>query len=84
MRLVVVAATPDRAGRVDDVFAWKSPGASQIGFAGLAAANLLAFFKQGRAGGAMNRAIYSAAAEQAAIGGIDDGIRVEFGDIAEE
>ena len=81
---VMVAATPDRARRVDDVFAWKSPGTSQIGFTRLAAADFDAFFKQGRAGGAMNRAVHTAAAKQRAIRGVDDCIRVELGDVAED
>jgi hypothetical protein len=31
----------------------------------------------------MNRTIYSAASEQAAVGGVDNGVCIELGDIAE-
>ena len=55
-----------------------------LGFAGLAAMQRAAFGQQFGPCGAMDRAVDAAAAEQAFIRGIDDGVGIERGDVADE
>ena len=52
--------------------------------AGLAATKRAAFREKLRAGRAMDRAIDAAAAEQGAIGGVDDCIHAQRGDIGDD
>src|SRR6266446_4805735 len=55
-----------------------------LGLAGLAAAELAAFFEKPRPSRAMDRAVDTAAPEERAIGGIDDGVNIELGDVADD
>ncbi len=57
--------------------------AGDLGLAGIAAAERLAFAQQFRPRRAMDGAVHAAAAEQRAVGGIDDGIDLERGDVAD-
>ena len=56
--------------------------ARDLGVAGLAAMQRPAFRKQLRPRRAMDGAIDATAAEQRRIGGVDDGVDIEFGDVA--
>lgn len=53
----------------------------ELGVARCAAAQLAAFGKQLRPGGAMDCAIHAAAAEQGRIGRVDDGVNVQRRDV---
>ena len=53
-------------------------------FAGRAAAELAAFVQKSGAGGAVYGAIDAAAAQEAAVGGIDDGVHGKGGDVGLE
>ena len=59
---------------MDDMLRRQPIAARDLGRAGLAAAEGAAFGEQFRPGRAMDRAVDAAAAEQAAVGGIDDGV----------
>lgn len=84
----VMAAVPDRAYGVDDIFGGQVAAGGDDGFAGGAAAlfgaDRAAFFQDRGAAGTMDGAVYAAAAEQGAIGGIDDGIDFHFCNVALE
>ncbi len=56
------------------IFRRQPKAGRDLGAAGGAAAELFAFREQLRSGGAMDRAVDTAAAEQTPVGGIDDGI----------
>ncbi len=81
--LVRPAAMPHRTDRVDDVLGLEPVAARDLGRAGLAAAERLAFLEQFRPGGAMDGAVDAAAAQQRAVGGVDDGADLERGDVGD-
>jgi hypothetical protein len=72
----------DRPGR-------EPPGGGHHGFAGgkpvrkPGAAKLLAFAQDLRAAGPVDRSIHAAAAEQAGIGRVNDGVNLQLRDIAD-
>ena len=76
------SAAPDRADGVNDEPRWQTISASQFRLAGLTTAQRSAFGEQFGAGGAMNRAIHSAAAEKRRICGVHNGIDFELRDVA--
>ncbi len=57
--------------------------AGDLGAAGRAAAERAAFVQQVGSGGAMDGAVDAAAAEQRAVGGVDDGVDVKRGDVGD-
>ncbi len=67
---------------MDDVLRGEFVAARELGFARGAAAESAAFREKFGAGRPMDRAIHSPAAEEAVVGGVDDGIHVESGDVA--
>ena len=67
---------------MDDVPRGQAVALGDLGVAGLAAVQRAALFQKLRAGRAMDRAIDAAAAQQAFVGGVDDRIDVEPGDVA--
>src|ERR1700733_12727286 len=77
-------AMPNRTDRVDHIFGRQPKTRRQLGFAGWAALELAAGLQKLRSGGAMDSAVNSAAAQKRAIGGIDDGVQCQAGDIADE
>src|SRR6188472_1569537 len=81
--LALVAAAPDRPHRVDDVSGLEAIAAGDLGGAGLAAAQRPALGQKLAARRAMNGAVNAAAAEQRPVGGVDDGIDVERGDVGD-
>ena len=83
VRLAVLATVPDRPHSVDDVAGGQAVAVRDHRLAGGAAADGAACLKQLRPGGAMNRPIDSAAAEQALIGSVDDGVHRQLGDVAD-
>ena len=84
--LALVAAVPDWPHGVNDVAGRQPPGGGDDGLAGFAAAlpgpNGAARFQNGRAAGAVNGPINPAAAEQAGVGGVNDGRYWLAGDVA--
>jgi hypothetical protein len=77
------AAVPHRADRVDDVLCLQLMAVGDLGAAGGAAAERATFLQQSRPGGAMDGAVHAAAAEQRAVGGVDDRVNVERGDVGD-
>jgi hypothetical protein len=68
--------------RLEPVAAGGANLADRAAHAGLQLRQGKAFFEQLRAGGAVDRAVDAAAAEQGFVGGVDDGVHVQFGDVA--
>ena len=75
--LTLVAAAPDRTDRMNDVPGLEAIAAGDLGGTGVAAAQRLALGQQLGSGGAMDRAVDAAAAEQRRVRGVDDGVDVE-------
>ena len=75
-------AAPDRPDRVDDKSGGQTIAARNFRFTGSTTSQCPAFREQFRAGSAVNRAIDSAAAQQASIRGIHNGIDLELRDVA--
>ena len=80
--LAALAAAPDGAHGVDHVARRQTEARRDLGLSRLAAAELGARRAELRSGGAVDGAVDAAAAEQALIGGVDDGVDVERGDVA--
>ena len=79
--LAVAAAMPDRTHGMDDMPRWQPVSLGDLGVAGGAAAEGAALREQFRPGGAVDRAVDPAAAEQRLVRGVDDGINAERGDV---
>jgi len=73
-RLILTAAAPDRADRVNNVFCRQVEAGGDFCIAGVSAAESPADLQQIRAGSAVNRPVNSATAEQAAVRSIYDSI----------
>ena len=71
----------DRPHRVDDVFGFQAISFGDFGLPSLAAIQCPALCQQLRAGRTVNGAVYSAAAQQALVGRIDDTLYIQLGDI---
>ena|SRR6266849_3062918 len=80
-RFATVAATPYRTDRMDHMPGRQPIAAGDARLAGRTAADLAAFLQQLGPGGAVDRAIDAAAAEESGVGGVDDGVDIELGDI---
>src|SRR5438067_2380068 len=83
VRFACIAAAPYRTDRMNDMPGRQPIAAGQPCLSRRAATDPAAFGEEFRAGGAVNRAIDPAAAKQRRIGGIDDRIDRQPGDIAE-
>src|SRR5262245_12114533 len=75
--LALVAAAPDRADRVNDVFRFEAIAPGNLGGAGVTAAERLTLSEKFRPRGAMDSAVDAAATEQCSICRIDDGVDIE-------
>ncbi len=75
---------PDRANRVNDIARRQIVTARHFRLTGRASAEPTAFVQETRTGGAMNRAIDAATAEQRRVGGIDDRINPYRRDVCPE
>ena len=67
---------------MDHIAAGERESGGNFGLSRFAAVQLAAGGKQLRSGGTVNGAIYAAAAQQRAVGGVDNGIHVGKSDIA--
>ena len=81
MRFAVTAAAPYRSHGVNDIARGQSITLGQFGLTGGATAQAPAFLQQSAPRGAMDGAVHAAAAQQRIIGGIDDGIHSQLGDV---
>jgi hypothetical protein len=79
--LTVATAMPYRPDGMNDMPGRKPVTFGDFGIAGGAAAEAAAFGQKLRSGGAMDGAIDAAAAEQRFIGGVDDGVNAQGGDV---
>lgn len=82
--LAMAATVPDRADGVDHMPRRQPVAAGDPGIPGVAAAERAAFGEQFGAGRAMDSTVDAAAAEQGRIGGIDDRIDGERGDVGDD
>ena len=78
------AVMPDRADRVDHVTAREAVSEGEFGVAGRTAAQGAAFGQKLRAGGPVDRAVHAATAQKRLIGGVDNGIQAERGDVGDD
>ena len=78
LRLAVIAAVPDGADGVDDVFAGKRIRAGELCLTGLAAAEPQALREQPRPRRTVDAAVHPAAARQRRLRRIDNGIHRHF------
>ena len=72
--LALVSAVPDRANDMNHMPCRQPISFGDFGAAGLAATERAAFGQELRPGGAMDRTIDAAAAEQRTVRGVDDGV----------
>ena len=79
--LAVSPSVPDRPGRVDHIFGGEIIALCDFGLARAAAAERAALVQKTRPRGAVDRAVHTAAAQQRAVGGVDDRIGPLAGDI---
>ena len=82
--LVLVAAIPHRADCVDHIPRLQPIAARDLRIARVAAAEGCAFLPQLRSRRAVDCAVDTAAAKQALIGGVDDRVHVERGDVGDD
>ena len=80
----LAAAMPDRADGMNHMPRRQTIASGDFGVAGLAAVERAAFGKKLRPGGAMDRAVDAAAAEQRRIGGVDDGVNAQGRDVGDD
>ena len=80
--LPVAAAVPDGAGGVDDEAGGQAVAPGDLRLAGAAAVQRAAFRQQLRPCGPMDGAVHSAPAQKTGVGGVDDGVRGLFGNVA--
>ncbi len=79
--LTVEAAVPHRPDGVDDEACGQPVTAGQLRVTGVAAAECSALGQEIGPRGAVDGAVDSASAEQRPVGGIDDGVDLELGDV---
>src|ERR1035437_2009646 len=79
--LALGAALPYRSDGVNDVFGREAVAARDLGAPGGAAPQRAALGEQFRSGGAVDRAVHAAAAQERVVGGVDDGIYRQSGDV---
>src|SRR5512133_410049 len=77
----MLAVFPDRTDCVDDMPGGQIIAPGELGVAGFAAAQSGAFLQQPRPGGPVNGAVDATATQQGVVGGIDDGIHCQGGDV---
>ena len=82
LRLAVLPVAPAGAGRVDDVARRQAVAAGDLRLAGSAAVEAAALVEQAGTGGHVDGPVHPAAAEQRAVGGVDDGVDVRLCDVA--
>jgi hypothetical protein len=83
-RFLAATFVVDRPDRVDHPLGCQSAGCRRLRVAGGAAAEFIALGHDGRPARAMDRPIDPAAAGQPVVGGVDDGIDLLDGDVADQ
>ena len=79
--LPVAAAPPDGAHGVDDELRRQAVAFRDLGLSGFAAVQGAALGQQLRPGGPVDGPVHTSAAQQALVGGVDDGVHLHGGDI---
>lgn len=82
--LSAISTVPHWADGVNDMGGGETIALGEFCLAGLAAAKQAAFVEKFRSGSAVNRSVNAATAEQGAVGGVDDGIDGQGGDVGFE
>src|SRR5262249_32056691 len=82
LRLIGCPASPDRPDGVNYMPGSQIISSGHLGLAGFASAQQSAFLQKFGSRGPMNRSVHASAAEQRAVGRVDDGVNVELGDVA--
>ena len=82
LRLALFATMPDRSHGVDDMFCRKITAGGDFRIAGFAAVEFAAFFEDRGPACAVDGPVDAPAAEEALVGGVDDGVDALPGDIA--
>src|SRR5437762_528154 len=82
LRLAAITAAPHRTDRMNHPLRRQPITARHPRLAGRTSADRSAFGEQVRTSRAVNRAVDSAAAEERGVGGVDDGVEGELGDVA--
>ena len=82
--LATAAAMPDRPDGMDHVPRRQPIAPGDLGVAGRAAIERAALGEQFGPGGAMDRAVNAAPAEQRRIGGVDDGVNAQRRDVGND
>jgi hypothetical protein len=80
----LAAAVPDRTDSMNHMPRRQPITSGDLGVAGAAAVERPAFRQQLRSGRAMNGAIHPATAKQRAVGGVDNGIDAQAGDVGDD
>ena len=78
----LVAAVPDRADGVEDELGGETEAEGRFGVAGVASVELAAGFQELWTGGAVDCSVDASASAQGVIGGVDDGVDGEAGDVS--
>jgi len=81
VRLVVAAAAPDWTDGVDDDFGGQAKGGRNFGGAGLASAEIATRLYHFRTRRAQYRARHAARSDERRVGGVDDRVNIEAGDV---
>ena len=72
----MAAALPDRARSVQDIFGWEVVSRRDFGLPGFTSPQGSAFLQKPGACGRMDGTVYTAAAQERGIGGVDDGLGI--------
>ena len=79
----LMASVPDWADGVKDELGRETEAEGGFGVSGVAAVELAAGLEEVRAGGAVDGSVNSSASEEGVIGGVDDSVDGEAGDVSE-
>ena len=82
VRLPPSPPVPHGAHRMDDVFGWKAVALRRLGLAGGTAVEGAALGQQFRAGRPVDGPVHPAAPQQGCVGGVDDGVNLQRGDVS--
>jgi hypothetical protein len=77
----MLTITPDRPDGMEYISARQTIALRNLGVTGFAAAQPGAFLQQTRSGGPVDGAVHPASTQQRVVGGIDNGINRQCGDI---
>ena len=82
--LTLSAAVPDRPDSVDHMAGRQSVALGDLGVTGLTSTEGPAFRQQFGSGRIVDRTVHATAAKQRCIGGVDDGVNAQCGDVGDD